>query len=118
MAPFYRVFANTLGTGPWFDTWISEPSPGSRTAGAKPVKVLGKMNPLIAGLLVVALDRGGTAGSCSGRVRTRSTSPPTFPRTVSLYEGSEVKILGVAVGKVEDGRAHRDQRHGEVLLRG
>ncbi|GAB3024874.1 ABC transporter substrate-binding protein [Nocardioides flavus (ex Wang et al. 2016)] len=23
MAPFYRVFANTLGTGPWFDTWIS-----------------------------------------------------------------------------------------------
>ena len=25
----------------------------------------------------------------------------SFPRTVSLYEGSEVKILGVAVGKVE-----------------
>ncbi len=23
MAPFYRVFTNTLGTGPWFDTWIS-----------------------------------------------------------------------------------------------
>ncbi len=23
MAPFYRVFANTLGSGPWFDTWIS-----------------------------------------------------------------------------------------------
>jgi phospholipid/cholesterol/gamma-HCH transport system substrate-binding protein len=22
MAPFYRVFANTLGTGPWFDTYI------------------------------------------------------------------------------------------------
>lgn len=22
MAPFYRVFANTLGTGPWFDTFI------------------------------------------------------------------------------------------------
>jgi phospholipid/cholesterol/gamma-HCH transport system substrate-binding protein len=22
MAPFYRVFANTLGNGPWFDTWI------------------------------------------------------------------------------------------------
>lgn len=23
MAPFYRVFANTLGNGPWFDTWIA-----------------------------------------------------------------------------------------------
>jgi phospholipid/cholesterol/gamma-HCH transport system substrate-binding protein len=22
MAPFYRVFANALGNGPWFDTWI------------------------------------------------------------------------------------------------
>lgn len=22
LAPFYRVFANTLGQGPWFDTWI------------------------------------------------------------------------------------------------
>ena len=27
MAPFYRVFANTLGTGPWFDTWISNLPP-------------------------------------------------------------------------------------------
>ena len=23
MAPFYRVFASTLGNGPWFDTWIA-----------------------------------------------------------------------------------------------
>ena len=30
MAPFYRVFANTLGTGPWFDTYIMNlpPVPG------------------------------------------------------------------------------------------
>jgi phospholipid/cholesterol/gamma-HCH transport system substrate-binding protein len=35
MAPFYRVFANTLGTGPWFDTWISNlPPPPDLTAGA------------------------------------------------------------------------------------
>ena len=27
MAPFYRVFANTLGTGPWFDTYISNLPP-------------------------------------------------------------------------------------------
>lgn len=38
MAPFYRVFANTLGNGPWFDTWISNLVPifaqleGSRTS--------------------------------------------------------------------------------------
>jgi len=29
MAPFYRVFANTLSNGPWFDTWIQNmPLPG------------------------------------------------------------------------------------------
>ena len=35
MAPFYRVFANTLGTGPWFDTWIPNlpPAPGLRRVG-------------------------------------------------------------------------------------
>ncbi|MCW2780274.1 MAG: virulence factor Mce family protein [Marmoricola sp.] len=30
LAPFYRVFTNTLGNGPWFDTWIANlpPVPG------------------------------------------------------------------------------------------
>ncbi|MEO7942636.1 MAG: MCE family protein [Marmoricola sp.] len=32
MAPFYRVFANTLGSGPWFDTYISNLPPAK--AGA------------------------------------------------------------------------------------
>lgn len=27
MAPFYRVFASTLGDGPWFDTWIQNLPP-------------------------------------------------------------------------------------------
>lgn len=27
LAPFYRVFANTLGTGPWFDTYIQNMPP-------------------------------------------------------------------------------------------
>ena len=35
MAPFYRVFANTLGNGPWFDTYIQNlpPAPSTRTLG-------------------------------------------------------------------------------------
>jgi len=27
MAPFYRVFASTLGGGPWFDTYIQNMPP-------------------------------------------------------------------------------------------
>ncbi|HET8559114.1 MAG TPA: MCE family protein [Marmoricola sp.] len=34
MAPFYRVFANVLGNGPWFDTWISNMPPVPAAGGA------------------------------------------------------------------------------------
>ena len=35
MAPFYRVFANTLGNGPWFDTYIQNmpPAPDALNGG-------------------------------------------------------------------------------------
>jgi phospholipid/cholesterol/gamma-HCH transport system substrate-binding protein len=32
MAPFYRVFTNTLGTGPWFDTYIQNMPPAPDVA--------------------------------------------------------------------------------------
>ncbi|HWM74128.1 MAG TPA: MCE family protein [Nocardioides sp.] len=63
------------------------------------MKVLGKMNPLIAGLLVVAVIAALLVVFWPGAEKKYVTA--SFPRTVSLYEGSEVKILGVAVGKVE-----------------
>lgn len=63
------------------------------------MKVLGKMNPLIAGLLVAALVGALLVVFWPGADKKYVTAK--FPRTVSLYEGSEVKILGVAVGKVE-----------------
>ncbi|HET8602542.1 MAG TPA: MCE family protein [Marmoricola sp.] len=34
MAPFYRVFANLLGNGPWFDTWIANLPPAPAVGGA------------------------------------------------------------------------------------
>jgi virulence factor Mce-like protein len=57
------------------------------------------MNPLIAGLLVAALVAALLVVFWPGSDKKYVTAK--FPRTVSLYEGSEVKILGVAVGKVE-----------------
>lgn len=33
MAPFYHVFTNTLGSGPWFDTWISNLPPAPAAGG-------------------------------------------------------------------------------------
>ena len=33
MAPFYRVFASTLGNGPWFDTYIQNMPPAPQVGG-------------------------------------------------------------------------------------
>jgi len=33
MAPFYKVFANTLGNGPWFDTYIQNMPPAPQLGG-------------------------------------------------------------------------------------
>ncbi|GAA4700402.1 MCE family protein [Nocardioides conyzicola] len=33
MAPFYRVFASTLGNGPWFDTYIQNMPPAPKVGG-------------------------------------------------------------------------------------
>ncbi len=63
------------------------------------MKTLGKVNPIIAVILVVALVAAALALFWPGSEKRTVTAD--FPRTVSLYEGSEVRILGVAVGKVE-----------------
>ncbi|WP_239460015.1 MCE family protein [Nocardioides daejeonensis] len=35
MAPFYRLFASTLGNGPWFDTWITNIPPPPQLGGGR-----------------------------------------------------------------------------------
>ncbi|WP_235736326.1 hypothetical protein [Nocardioides alcanivorans] len=35
MAPFYRLFASTLGNGPWFDTWIVNLPPPPQLGGGR-----------------------------------------------------------------------------------
>lgn len=53
----------------------------------------------VAALVVVALLAGMVVAMWPDDDRKYVTA--TFPRTVALYEGSEVKILGVPVGEVE-----------------
>ncbi|MCW2761428.1 MAG: virulence factor Mce family protein [Marmoricola sp.] len=63
------------------------------------MKALGKINPMIAILVAVAILVALLVTFWPGSDKKYVTAE--FPRTVSLYEGSDVKILGVAVGKVE-----------------
>ena len=96
MAPFYRVFANTLGNGPWFDTYIQNlPARSRRWADMDLVKKLVVPAGHRRSLLVAA-----ARSPCSAATTTK-TLTAHFPRTVSLYEGSDVRVLGVPVGKVD-----------------
>lgn len=60
---------------------------------------LAKLNPVIGVVLVVALLVAALVVFWPGGEKRYLTAD--FPRTVSLYEGSDVRILGVAVGTVE-----------------
>jgi phospholipid/cholesterol/gamma-HCH transport system substrate-binding protein len=54
---------------------------------------------LIPGIVVVLLAAFAIA-TLTGGEKTK-TLTALFPRTVSLYEGSDVRVLGVPIGKVE-----------------
>lgn len=60
---------------------------------------LAKLNPIIAVALVVGLLAAAFVVFFPGS--EQRTVSADFPRTVSLYEGSDVRILGVPVGTVE-----------------
>lgn len=63
------------------------------------MRLLKSVNPAIAAIAVVALVAAGLLLTLPGGDVKHLTAD--FPRTVSLYQGSDVKILGIAVGKVD-----------------
>lgn len=63
------------------------------------MRLLKNLNPAIAAVLAVALVAALLLLFLPGGGMRHVTAD--FPRTISLYEGSDVKILGVAVGKVD-----------------
>ena len=64
------------------------------------MRVLRGVNPAIAAGLVVVLLVGAVLLLLPGSGQKHVTAE--FPRAISLYKGSDVKILGVAVGKVDE----------------
>lgn len=63
------------------------------------MKVLRGINPAILSAFVLVLLVGAALMILPGNGTRHVTAE--FPRTISLYEGSAVKILGVSVGKVD-----------------
>ncbi len=114
MAPFYRVFANTLGNGPWFDTYIQNmppaPRSGTEVASDEAPQARSRPRPSSCALLAVA------AFAMFGGGDTK-TLTAHFPRTISIYEGSDVRVLGVPVGQVDSVTPVGHRRRGQDVLR-
>ncbi|MBW8751400.1 MAG: MCE family protein [Propionibacteriales bacterium] len=64
------------------------------------MRLLRGVNPAIAAILVVVLLAGAVLLLLPGSGQRHVVAE--FPRAISLYKGSDVKILGVAVGKVDE----------------
>jgi phospholipid/cholesterol/gamma-HCH transport system substrate-binding protein len=64
------------------------------------MRALRSVNPALIGGLVLVLLVGAVLLLMPGSDQRNVTAE--FPRTISLYKGSDVKILGVAVGKIDD----------------
>ncbi len=66
---------------------------------ANPFSKLGGITKIIAAVAVLGIIVALVLVALPGQNKKYLTA--SFPRTVSLYEGSDVRILGVPVGKVE-----------------
>jgi phospholipid/cholesterol/gamma-HCH transport system substrate-binding protein len=64
------------------------------------MKLLRGVNPALIGGLVLVLLAGAVLLMLPGSDQKHVTAE--FPRAISLYKGSDVRILGVAVGKVDE----------------
>ncbi len=124
LATFVRVFANNLGNGRWFDTYIYnlnesptfQPATGSRAVTStrtarraatddrpRPADRLAAAGAALATLAAVGGRAGcGVLGGDGGKTLTAN-----FDRTVGLYENSDVRILGV-----RDRPGHQDRAGG------
>ena len=93
MAPFYRVFTNTLGTGPWFDTWISNLPPGP-PRGVVSDAGRAQHQPRLSPCSCWSLRRRRSL-ACSARRRPEDVYR-RLPADDLALQGLDVKILGVA----------------------
>ena len=113
LAPFVRVFTNTLGNGRWFDSFVNDLLPtvlgsavctGTGTDAAAGVLFGGELmsgslqrGVAFAAAIVLLAALGWTILKPAGQYRVTAY----FTGTVGLYPGSDVRILGIDVGEIE-----------------
>ena len=104
LGPYASILINIIGTGPWFDAFvpnlasIATPASSRRGSGRtdestspeRPARRRGRCS---------CSSRPSSAFQRQGRTRRHVTA--YFDRTVSIYKGSEVRVMGVNIGTVD-----------------
>ena len=107
LGPYTQILSNIIGTGPWFDAYavnlLAIPT-GEFLPGAAGGAAMRRL---------FSTRRRDPADRRARRGRLRAHRPAATPsqdktltahfdRAVSIYEGSDVRVLGVTVGKVTE----------------
>ena len=105
LGPYASILINIIGTGPWFDAYVpnlvSLGRPGEFAAGKRPEL----MNALLR--QAARSPASWPCCSCWPPSSSSAAAAPTpahvtahFSRAVSIYKGSEVRVMGVHIGTV------------------
>ena len=114
LAPFVRVFTNTLGNGRWFDSFVNDLIPtivGGAVCtaaddardrlhadGGRQMSGTLQRGVALAAALVLLAALGWTILRPAGQYRVTAF----FTETVGLYPGSDVRVLGIPIGTIDD----------------
>ena len=105
LGPYASILGNIIGTGPWFDAYAvnlaaiptGEFLPGPR--GLMPMNAFARLSPRIAIVAVAVVLLAATFLFVHQPDETKTVTAH-FPRAVSVYKGTDVRVLGVNVGRV------------------
>ena len=130
LAPFVRVFTNTLGNGRWFDSFVNDlvPTVARRrdlhrrrhdagagcnpTAGGQRMSGTLQRGVALAAALVLLAALGWTILKPAGQYRVTAF----FTGTVGLYPGSDVRVLGIPSATITDIPPLGDKVRVEMLI--
>jgi virulence factor Mce-like protein len=127
LAPFVRVFANTLGNGRWFDSFVENLLPQSWAAcsaaapprhrcpwAARGQLMSGSLQRgvAVAATVILLAALGWTILRPAGQYRVTAW----FGQTVGLYPGSDVRVLGIPIGTITDVVPQGDRVRVDMLV--
>ena len=101
--PYVNILGNVIGSGPWFDAYVPNMLVPGRSrcrvrTGDHPMTLDASKVKLVALIQVVALVVIGLFFLLRGSDERTLTAH--FDRAIAVYPGTDLRVMGVQIGKV------------------